>query len=78
MSSMFLPGKRKEVDQDNVASHGAEKPGLYIAGASRLSPLGSALLPSGLMGRATAQPALLPFYVSGLPGATIAGQAPRD
>ena len=28
-----------------LASHGAEKPGLYIAGGKWLSPLGSAPLP---------------------------------
>ena len=61
----------------NFASHGAEKPGLYIAGASRLSPLGSALSPPGLMGRAygSAHPSL--HYILQVCQESTAGQTPR-
>ena len=67
----------KFLGNDNVASHGAEKPGLYIAGASGwvLSALPHC---RRLMGRAKAWPAPCILYIAGLPGTTSPARASRE
>ena len=60
-----------------MASHGAEKPGLYIAGASGWV---FSALPHcrRLMGRAKARPAPCILYIAGLPGTTSPARASRE
>ena len=59
-----------------MASHGAEKPGLYIAGAMySLSALPHC---RRLMGQALARPAPCILYIAGLPGTTSPARASRE